>query len=431
MTMKKLIILLLLLLLMAPNFTQGTKKDNFVPLNVSAGVCGIAPSQETILGSATYAVKNAIRLEPGAQLTVLIEKIKLKKSANPDIAVLLTVPVKISKGDEYSFKALLDVSVKHRAVNYPEDNFLIVSNDPEDLPRPGTLIESELKAGESARLLYHHRAMDPKNYQRMLVVAINPTLVPAELLFTPSIAGPDRDEVYIGHIATTRYMQKVIDQEGMILEILPLSSNVLISQRAKYGEIVTALAKLALLSGKSIVIKVIAEDNESAAITQSIRIDKTFEHGRLGATFDQTAIDILKTYNVGSNLKSVRIGDAPYIRDPLSKMALMGNYGIFYRIHLTLKNPTEQAATVGLFFAPAGGIARGNLIVNGALRSTGMVDPKNILARREKLAEYFLPANSVREYNIITMPQPGSFYPVKLVLREMDTMPLSEVFNEP
>ncbi len=429
--MKKLLILLSLLLLLAPDFIQGAKKDNFVPLNVSAGVCGIAPSRETILGSATYAVKNAIRLEPGAQLTVLTDEIKLKKSAKPDIAAYVAVPVKIGKGDEYSFKAVLDVSVKRRSVSYPEDNFLIVSNDPEDLPRPGTLVVSELKAGESARLLYHHRAMDPKNYQRMLVVAINPTEVPAEILFTPSVAGPDRDEVYIGHIATTRFMQKVVAQEGMVLDIPPLSSTVLISQGAKFGEIVSALAKLALLSGQSIVIKVIAEDNESASITQSIQIDKTFEHGRLGATFGQTSIDIAKTYTVGSNLKSVRIGDEPYIRDPLSKMALMGNYGIFYRIHLTLKNPTEQSATVGLFFAPAGGIARGNLIVNGALHSTGMVDPKNILARREKLAEYSLPANSTREYAIITMPQPGSYYPVKLVLSEMNTMPLSEVYHEP
>ncbi|MFH0886794.1 MAG: hypothetical protein V1843_01370 [bacterium] len=418
--MKKTLLLILLFLLVTTGISYAGKESNFIPLYIKTVICGDSPGRDTIIGAILYAVKNSTSLEPGADLEIFTDKITYPYPITSGNSGIAKVPIMVRKNGEYFIKDSLNVVVQNEYISFPDDNYLMISNDPEDLSHPGILLENEMKVGDSIRLLYHHRMQDKDKSQRLIVAVINPSDLPAELLYTAGIGGPSTDEVYIGHIAAYRYMQKVYNREAMIVEVPPQSANILISQRCRYREIISAIAKLSLLSGKNLIVKVIADDPDSASISQLINIDKTYKHGRLGAIFNQTITEVNKTYTIGSNLRSIRIGDQPYLIDPQSKMELKGNYGMFYRIRLTIENPSDREEAVKVFFAPGGGIARGTFIIHDRLIETSMVDPKNIYARREQLVTVTVPGKSNRGVEIITMPEPGSYYPVKIVLDDND-----------
>jgi hypothetical protein len=64
---------------------------------------------------------------------------------------------------------------------------------------------------------------------------------------------------------------------------------------------------------------------------------------------------------------------------------------------------------------PAGGPARGVLLVDGALIETAMIQ-RNAEA---PISSYLLGPGQTRTIHIVTMPQAGSNYPVRIVARPM------------
>ena len=92
---------------------------------------------------------------------------------------------------------------------------------------------------------------------------------------------------------------------------------------------------------------------------------------------------------------------------------LQGSYGVLYDIDLALSNPTGQEARVAIAMEPAGGPARGALVVDGRAVETAMLS-RDVEA---SVSRYMLAPGEVRHVRIQIMPQAGSNYPVRLVAR--------------
>jgi hypothetical protein len=92
---------------------------------------------------------------------------------------------------------------------------------------------------------------------------------------------------------------------------------------------------------------------------------------------------------------------------------LSGNYGVIYNIALLLINPTAEEAPVIILLEPAGGPARGFLLIDG------MPVEAAVLTRdsEAELARYLLAPGEHRRVWIETTPQSGSNYPVRVVAR--------------
>jgi len=72
---------------------------------------------------------------------------------------------------------------------------------------------------------------------------------------------------------------------------------------------------------------------------------------------------------------------------------------------------------VSVLFAPHGGPARGVFLINGELIETELLNPNS----RNSLGEiYSFEVVKEKELDIITFPEPGSFYPVSLIFKEIN-----------
>ena len=115
---------------------------------------------------------------------------------------------------------------------------------------------------------------------------------------------------------------------------------------------------------------------------------------------------------MGDRWQYLDIGDDP-IRSATSEHALLGNYGVVYRFEIIVENPMSKRAKVALLFYPRGGAAAGTFVVNGVLKHFGPIPPR----RMKRIALVSVPAGSRRLVEVLTMPEPGSYYPASLVVR--------------
>jgi hypothetical protein len=119
-------------------------------------------------------------------------------------------------------------------------------------------------------------------------------------------------------------------------------------------------------------------------------------------------------YQVGGHWAFITVGDEPAV-GKIDDDRLPGSYGVFYEISLELSNPTDLATEVLLAMEAAGGPARGALLVDGRIIEVAM------LKRDEEVSvlHYLLGPGQTRTTRILIMPEAGSNYPVRLVMRPL------------
>jgi len=128
--------------------------------------------------------------------------------------------------------------------------------------------------------------------------------------------------------------------------------------------------------------------------------------------YPQPYREIKSRYVVGQDWTFITIGDQPAAGLVVGDV-LEGSYGVLYDIDLELKNESGDTAQVVILLEPAGGPARGALLVDGRPVETTLLRNNGEGA----VARYTLAPGEVRRVDIQTMPQGGSYYPVRLVAR--------------
>ena len=325
----------------------------------------------------------------------------------------IEVPAKISRPDGSVGKRPIYVITKNIGLEEDEDSCLIVSNDPEEIASEGSLVSKTLKAGKPARLLYYHSGAPGKDFFLRVLVS-NPNDYPVDISFSKSFGGPSADGIFAGHVATRRFMRLSKLKISRIIKIPPFSEVELLRQEIKEKEVSTGIMRICELSGKGAVLRLIA-NADGKEFRAKLTKTETKEDGRMSGSIEKAFIDIKKNFSFGGEPLEIRIGEGPTFFSKVGGFDLhLGNYGIIHRIYLELVNKTGQDRAASVYYVASGGPARGVLNMNGTLFETKLLDPKD--KKSEKIAVFHVKAGSSRSVSIKLMPQPGSFYPTRLVV---------------
>jgi hypothetical protein len=136
-----------------------------------------------------------------------------------------------------------------------------------------------------------------------------------------------------------------------------------------------------------------------------------FPHPR--GTFPGSVVELVKEHPAHQAGAIAELGVMSNLRDVRTREALVGDYGVLYRLRVRLVNPTDREVTTALVANAAGGLARGLFYVNGAPVDIGLLRPNE----DRDVAVLTVPAGVSRDVTVLTMPVAGSYYPVRLEMR--------------
>lgn len=338
--------------------------------------------------------------------------IKMPPVLGPGESTLVEVPIKYYFGGK-KMRARLSFLVRNMGLQKTDDKMLVISNDPEEVGGPGLLLSEELLSDKPTRFIYFHKG-GRRLPLRLDVVAENPNPYAIDLFVSKAASGPCPDVIFAGHTAIARFMALEKDSAGDIIRIGPGESVSLIEQELKEGEASTGVLRLWQLSGKSSLVKLFAREPGSRwQPDEGVRGLK--ENGRLSGSLGEAFVDVEREFSLGSSPLDIRLGETPALYSEKRGFDVhLGNYGLIHRIKLRVKNPSKKQGKVSLYYAAAGGPARGVFIYRSSLIETGLLDPKT--NKSEKLLSVKVAPGAAEEIFIEVMPQPGSFYPTRLVL---------------
>jgi len=322
------------------------------------------------------------------------------------------VPVEISAGgpDYLPYHDKPTVVVRNEPVTATPAKLLMVSNSPERIRGYGLWFEGTIGDFDSIRLLYHH--VNGLKVSADLVVELwNIGQEAARVQVVAGAAGPSFDEAWVGHRAAGEFLGKCAANSGWIVPI-PASTTVpILSQRLSAGSVASGVLEMRSLGKANLSLRLYLESPVSQRAPRDIA--SYAASPLLGQWhYPQTRRTVKTKYEVGRDWAFVTIGDQP-VAGLKDGDLLEGSYGVLYEIDLELSNPTSAPARVVVSLEPAGGPARGALLIDGRYAETALLkrDDEGIVAR------YSLAPGEVRKVHIETMPQGGSNYPVRLVAR--------------
>ncbi len=319
---------------------------------------------------------------------------------------LLEVPVWVDQ--KKKIIQTITLNIYNQPVLARPADYLLVSNEPEAVRKTGLLNSYTLNGQETMRLVYFHKNVAN---QRMIlaIVAENPDSEKQKLMIIPGSGGPSKDGIYAGNTALKKFFRFWKDNAGYIEQLPEKQSQTILYQWFDPGQIVCGVLEFSLLGRGPVTIKVVAEDLEAFGIAGFLPTNAEDNKNRIGGIFSNPYKELNAEVDVDKLPATYRIGDEPFIVDAKTGRKLRGNYGLLYRYKLRLTNNNENVKMVQLRLVQSGGAARGVFIVNNILRETEI----------RKMTPFYtqlVPARGYLDLDIMTMPQPGSNYPVTMVL---------------
>jgi len=120
-------------------------------------------------------------------------------------------------------------------------------------------------------------------------------------------------------------------------------------------------------------------------------------------------------WNVNDDYLELPIGQIP-LPNTLAGDALAGDYGVLESFVVNVQNPMSTPQNVAIYENPRGGHATGTYIIDGVLVQSHQVPAFS----RYKLRQYVVPAKGFVRVTIVTIPEAGSSYPLRLIFAPDD-----------
>ncbi len=363
---------------------------------------GIIDEEMGLLAAANAVLANA-RREPGAQVRLL--------EMHRDGAGYLA---KVSAHGPDYIAVSRDVSVDFGGglTPIPQAVSLLLSNYPEKVPAPQTLMRQELITGVPTRIYWHH-VNDSVEPLRFDVRVVNAGDQPARVRACWAQSGPGVDEVFVGFTAMLRFWE-VLTTEKLIQALVPARSACSTATLdAKPGRIVSGMMHLIADEGGELYAEVIA--SRAGADAQAVTPMPAAQSGPLGVStyaFDAN-LALAMEYDVGGAFAHATIGRDAIVND--QGFRLEGAYGVMHSVVIEMRNPTANRGKVEVVVRAGGGVGRVIARIDGALHSTHMLGAgeEQVLTSR-----YFMPGQS-HTMRMQVMPTAGSNLPNTLIVRGM------------
>ncbi len=376
---------------------------------LTARVTGNPAPPEVVEKAVKAAASASMVLEPGAwgRVTPLAEGLRpLPQGSNSEAPVSLA-----ASGDRcLTYRTQRRVPVSNRPLELKPAGLLMVSNSPERLAAHGLWFEGKMEADQSVRLLYHHVNATPATAD-LVVELWNLGDQTAWVHVVEGVGGPSYDEAWAGHKAASHFLSNQAAGVGWVAPVPVGMAVPVVAQSVGRGATVSGVLELRTMSSSTVSVRIYLAPHTSERLPRSIGAYR--ESPLLGQWhyLDPTR-EVKAKYTFGQQWAFVTIGRNP-VAGIITGDELRGSYGVIYDIDLELVNPTAQEARVALTMEPAGGPARGALLVDGRLMEASMLK-RDVEA---PVSRFLLSPGEVRHVRVQTMPQAGSNYPVRLVAR--------------
>ncbi len=400
------------------------------PQTVTATVVGIPATRATVAGSIASAINRDLRTTDGATL----------KFTAPNGASLPTgdsrnyqVRVKAEGPGAFPSEGVVTVNVKSLALSYRSESELWYCNHPEQVKHPGRLFAAALKAGEPARMLYHHINKSGTSLITN-VEAINASNQPARILIIPGDADPNTNPVKAGLVAADRFVQSWASYSGEVVEIPPYSIMPISIRRLAPQETTSGLCYLRLLEDgpDQLIVRttatlpgIVEQKWKTAMLTGA-----PWRYAGCKPIGDVASIpepdtehiypDPFKVedvnYSVGGPFGFVRIGQRPIPRQD-NQGSLDGNFGVLYTITANLENPTSSPAEVEIVYEASAGYGGALFVIDGQIHKTALLQPK----QESLVSRLRLEPGASKTFKMVTVPLSGSSYPCTITIRPVQS----------
>ncbi len=348
------------------------------------------------------------------------------KALNPGQTLDLTIPVRL-EGEEYIPSARnLRLRVVNRGYSRPLPELLLVSNRPEVITAEGDLFREQIPGRTSARYFYHHCNFKGDPFRWFQLELKNTGTSPVTAYVSPVGTGPTPDEIFAGHLAASAYFDYLHQGLGWFVSIKPGTSYILDSRQLKPEQTISGVGHVSIIDGPGLELATTASLPGISAPSVQVPMpvaEEGRDHPRTSRGIFPAFIKMTPVHTIGRQYTFIYLGGEPYQSDLKNGLPNYGNYGAFYEIDLDITNPHDQERHARVYMVPRGGVARGIIKVDGTVLETPLMSP----AQRVLLKHVTVPAGASQKVSLVTMPQGGSYYPVKIVVESEFVREITEV----
>jgi hypothetical protein len=375
-------------------------------------ITGDPATQYFIKEQAALAAARQSRARERATIVTTPDSVSVGRPLPVDNVTNVDVPVIIEGEGYFTVQGTTHVRVENVAYPRIRPDSLLVSDFPETLKEPGVLFTASLTRDTASRFLYYHYNPPGQPDRRVVLKVENPSPQPAVLQFISGAAGPGPYEMEVGHLSTQRFLVRLVQNEGTVVTIPSGATVNLVDQPLPERSVVSNLMQLRELEGSPLKLSLLAQ-NVSAPIddpaSSSQLLIGDHPHARGVYPIPEFFFDY-KYDTTGADLV-VPIGQIP-LPNLREGQALAGDYGVLQQITIRMVNTDRRPTRVALYANPRGGRATGTFLIDRVLVQAHALAPFTSY----KLREYTVPANGYISTSIVTMPEGGSSYPLRLIV---------------
>ncbi len=366
------------------------------------------------------AVQAAVRRafsRPGADVVVSPDEVVVAHPLGIDRVVTIDVPIRIEGADFIPVAGTTRVRVENFAQPVVRPLSLFVSDFPETLRENGVLYTAELRPHAAQRFLYYHYNPKSQPARRIVLRAENTSPEPALVQFISGSGGPGTNEMEVGHNSTQRFLVRLAQNEGTVVEIPGNSTVTLVDQPLPPGNTVSNLLQLLEIAGAPIHLTLSAQNIEDPIDGPAQRTALlTGDHPHARGIYPIPEFFFDYAYDANGPDLEMPIGQIP-LPNLVQGQALSGDYGVLQSITVRMTNyDRRNAKSVALYANPRGGRATGTFIIDGVLVQAHALPPFS----HYKLRQYTIPPGGFVRTEIVTMPEGGSSYPLRLIVAPDD-----------
>jgi hypothetical protein len=381
-----------------------------IPVEAEVIVTGAPATPDLIREAVERRLEGVVLRDPGA--TLQLGRIAVDGPLSPGRSATIAVTVGVRSPYGGPVDATVQVRVVNVHVQIADPDVLLVSNRPERITDNGLLFRETLAPGRPARLLYHHLNATLGQARVLKITLHNPGAGVARVHYLAGHAGPSGDPIFIGFASTQRFLDALLAGRGYVVEVPSGATSTFTAYALPPLALVSGLMQFQVIEGGAV--ELVVHVRVPWLLDKTVMTDLgpyAFPHPR--GTFPGSVVDLVRELPAHQAAPVADLGVASALRDLRTGEALVGDYGVLYRLRLRLTNPTDREVGAALVANAAGGLARGLYFINGSPVDVGLM---RAFEERE-IAAFTLAPGATREVTVLTMPVAGSYYPVRLSLR--------------
>jgi len=388
-----------------------------VPRTAAIRITGDPATQLFVREQAVAAAIAAASTRPRASVVASSDSVSVSKPLAVDDITDVDVPIIVQGQGYFTVAGTTRVRVENFAQPRIAPRFLLVSDYPETLRENGILFSADLGAKRVARFLYYHYNPAAQPERRIVLKVRNDSPQPALVQYVAGVAGPEANEMEVGHLSTQRFLVRRAQNEGTVVTIPAGTTTNLAQQLLPAGQTVSALMQLHEIEGAPLHLTLLAQnasDSVNAAIPTSAELVGDKPHARGIYNIPEFFYDY--SYDTEGPDLEIPIGQFPLL-NLVEGQTLAGDYGVLQSVTVRIvNNDRRHARQIALYASPRGGKATGTFIIDRVLVQAHAMAAFG----HYKLRQYTVAPGSFVRTDVVTMPEGGSSYPLRLVVAPDD-----------